>query len=87
MAESSHYLELMRKEAGDLFEIYKRLESKRIREYQLRGDPAKIEARKADDHFILYIALHLLIQGNVHAYHERKTRLIQRAQETREPDS
>jgi len=69
----------IRRESASLFEIYKKLESKRIREYQAGGDPLQVEARKADDHFLLYIALHLLVQGDVQAYRGRKMRLMERA--------
>ncbi len=73
-------LEDIRREAASLFEIYNKLESRRIREYQTGGDALQIEARKADDHFLLYIALNLLVQGDFEGYRGRKMRLMERAE-------
>jgi len=72
-------IEEIRKEADLLFEIYKRLEAKRISEYQVGDEPLRIEARKAEDHFLLYIALHLLVHGEWEAYRGRRMRLLERA--------
>lgn len=71
-------LDSLRSEANGLFQLYRRLEKKRIEEYKRGGNALEIEKNKAIDHFILYVALHQLVQGNVKGYEERKTLLLSR---------
>jgi hypothetical protein len=74
-------LEEIRAEADGLFELYRKLEARRIAEYRAGGSPLQIETNKAVDHFILYVALHQLVRGNTKGYRERKELLVRRLSE------
>lgn len=78
-------LDVIRKEDHELFQLYKLLKAKRNREVaeaQGRGEDILSAIRKeADDYFILFVSLHLLVGGNFKGYLERKALLKRRLEE------
>ncbi|GBC74736.1 hypothetical protein HRbin06_00043 [archaeon HR06] len=70
------------KEDEELFQIYKKLKAKRIRELKEAKENleeiVKILRKEADDYFILYITLRRLILGDFKGYEERKKYLLKR---------